>query len=84
MMNYSYFQISIPYVKGFKIFVDDKETSYEKINTAFIGFKIDRGYHKVKITYEAPYSKIGNIISIIALIGTSLFLGIRYKIKRLN
>lgn len=63
-----YFALTIPYDQGFTIQVDGKNTKYEKVNNAFIGFKIDKGYHEISITYEAPYFKIGKIISLIGLI----------------
>lgn len=74
----SYFQISIPYDLGFKIYVDNKEIEYEKINTTFIGFKIDKGFHNITIKYEAPLSKIGNIISLTTLLGTTIYYIIKF------
>lgn len=60
-----YFVLSIPYEeKGFTIYVDDKEVEYEKINDVFIGFKINEGYHEIKINYTSPYLLEGLIVSI--------------------
>lgn len=70
----SYFTISIPYDKGFIIKVDDKKINYEKVNIDLIGFKLDKGYHKIEITYEAPFFKLGKIISIICILITILYL----------
>lgn len=70
--NNSYFNLSIPYDKGFKIYVDKKLVEYEKTNKSFIGFKIEKGLHTIEIEYEAPYKKVSLIISfygIIILIG---------------
>lgn len=64
----SYFTISIPYDKGFKILIDNKETTYEKTGANLIAFPISKGKHTIKITYHAPYKKIGFIISIIGII----------------
>ena len=77
--NDSYFNMSIPYDKGFKIYVDGKEQEYEKTNLSFIGFKINKGNHDIKITYEAPYKNISIIISIIGIIST---IGISIYTKR--
>lgn len=52
-----YFATSIPYDQGFKAFVDGKSVSVEKINELFIGFKIKKGNHQIRIHYEAPYKK---------------------------
>ena len=64
----SYFNISIPYDKGFKIYVDNKLTSYEKTNNSFIGFPISKGEHNIKIEYSAPYKKISLVISLIGVV----------------
>ncbi len=64
----SYFNISIPYDKGFKIYIDGKLTNYEKTNNSFIGFPISKGKHNIKIEYNAPYKKISLVISLIGAI----------------
>ena len=63
-----YFHISIPYDKGFNIYVDGKKQEYERTDLDFIGFKITKGNHKIKIVYEAPLFKIGMIISMFGFI----------------
>lgn len=65
--NNSYFTISIPYDKGFKIIIDRKKTNYEKTATNFIAFPIKKGKHKIQITYHAPYKKESILISIIGI-----------------
>ena len=64
--NKGYFVASLPYQKGYQIILDDKEISYEKINTAFIGFPIEEGQHKVEIYYKMPGKKVGIIISVLS------------------
>lgn len=64
----SYFTISIPYDKGFKILIDKKEVKYEKTGANFIAFKINKGYHTINITYTAPLKNIAIIISISGII----------------
>lgn len=76
----SYFTISIPYDKGFKIKVDDKNISYSKTNDAFIGFPIKEGKHNIIIEYKAPWRNIGIIISIIGII--SYVITICYEFKK--
>ena len=49
-----WFITSIPYDKHFKIYIDGKETEIQKVNTAFLGCKIESGNHEVKIIYHAP------------------------------
>lgn len=74
----SYFNISIPYDKGFKILLDNKYIEYEKTNQNFIGFPISKGKHNITIKYNAPYKKISIIISLISSI-TLIIVQIIYK-----
>ncbi|MBQ6546668.1 MAG: YfhO family protein [Bacilli bacterium] len=67
VQNEGYFSLSIPYDKGYNIYVDGKKTNYEKVNKSFIGFRIDLGDHNIMIKYTAPWLKIGKITSIIGL-----------------
>ena len=60
--------MSVPYDKGFNIYVDNKLTKYEKVNKSFIGFKISRGKHNIKIKYRAPFRDISLIISLLGVI----------------
>lgn len=78
----SYFQISIPYDKGFQVYVDDIKIDYEKINTSFIGFKLDKGSHNIVIKYNAPLSKIGNIISLTTLIGITIYYSYQFIYRK--
>ena len=64
----SYFTISIPYDKGFSIYVDNKKVKYKKVNKAFLGFKIQEGKHNIKIVFNAPYKRVSIIISIVGLL----------------
>ncbi len=63
-----YFVSSIPYDEGFKVLIDGKEVKIDKIDTAFLGFKIDKGLHEIEIEYNAPWKKEASIISLIGLV----------------
>jgi len=63
----SYLKITIPYDKGFKIYVDNKETEIIKVDNAFLGIKLTSGKHNIKIEYEAPLFNLGKTISTITL-----------------
>ena len=63
-----YFKLSIPYDKGFNIFVDGKKVNYEKVNKAFIGFPISKGNHNIDISFLAPNVILGRIISLIGIV----------------
>ena len=63
-----YFHLSIPYDKGFEIFVDGKKQDYNRSDLSFIGFKIKRGNHKIEIKYSSPLLKEGMLISMFGVI----------------
>lgn len=75
-----WFITSIPYDKHFKIYIDGKETEIQKVNTAFLGCKIESGNHEVKIIYHAPGTTTGKILSLIGMAGFLLLL-VREKRK---
>ena len=80
--NAGYFTISIPYDKGFRIYLNGEEIPYEKVNTSFIGFKINPGKHHIRIVYNAPYKRAGMFGSGIGLL---MFIGvIIYEKKHLK
>ena len=66
--NDEWFNLSIPYDKGFKITVDGDQQNYSKTDTAFIGFPISKGHHEVKIEFKAPLLKEGKILSLAGLV----------------
>lgn len=80
--NDSYFNLAVPYDEGYNIYVDGKETPYEKTNTAFIGFKIEKGYHNIEIKYTAPWQKIGKIVSLAGIISFLLTAVISKGVKK--
>ena len=63
-----YFVTTIPYDKGFTIKVDNNKIDYEIVNKAFVGFKINKGYHNVEISYRSPGKLIGIIFSSIGIV----------------
>ena len=76
-----WFITSIPYDKHFKMFIDGKETKIQKVNTAFLGCKIESGNHEVTIIYHAPGTITGKILSLIGMAG---FLSLLVREKRKN
>lgn len=69
-----WFITSIPYDKHFKIYIDGKETEIQKVNTAFLGCKIESGNHEVKIIYHVPGTTTGKVLSLIGIAGFVLVL----------
>lgn len=65
-----YFVTSIPYDKGFEVEVDGKPCTAERVNTAFLGFPIEEGYHTIEIVYHAPGAEAGKVISLLGVLLT--------------
>jgi len=63
-----YFIFTIPYDKGYTIYVDNKEVEIEQVSGGFIGFKINKGNHDIHLTFKAPYARLGRIVSLIGII----------------
>ena len=61
-----YFVTSLPFQKGYEVKLDNELISYEKINTAFVGFPITSGQHEVVINYKMPGKHLGIIISLLS------------------
>ena len=76
--NDGYLVTSIPYDKGFSVYVDGQKTAYEIVNTAFIGFPIKEGKYTIEFKYESPFFKEGIIISF----GTLVILSGYFIVKR--
>ena len=63
-----YLFLSIPYEKGWHIYVDGKKVNYEKLFDAFIGIKLNKGYHEITMKFYPQGLNIGIIISSVSLI----------------
>ena len=82
--NSSYLVTSIPYDKGFKVVVNNKEVSYENINNGFLGIYLEKGNYDVEITYKSPWLNIGKLLSFIGIISfiTIVLIERKNKIKK--
>lgn len=77
-----YFNLSIPYDKGFIIKVDGEEVEYEKVNKAFIGFAIEKGEHEIEIEFKAPNTFAGKIMSMVGCLIFVIIMIYQYKQNR--
>ena len=66
--NDTYIVTSIPYDEGFIAYVDGKKVECEIVNQAFLGFKIDKGGHQIKIKYISPWYNAGVVVSIVGFL----------------
>ncbi len=65
---------SIPYEKGWEVYVDGKKTDYVSLLDAFIGVKLTKGYHNLEFKYKTPYFSLGLIVSIISIISFIIYM----------
>lgn len=68
MKESGYFVTSIPYDEGFKVYVDNKVVDKQIVNKSFLGFKLPKGNHNIKIVYKSPLQKEGLILSFLGLV----------------
>lgn len=75
---------SIPYHKGWKAYVDGKETEIKKANTMFMTLELNTGEHEIQLHYEIPYFKLFLCFSMIGvlLLGGMLFRDFQPKKNR--
>ena len=63
----NYMVLSIPYNKGWNIQINGNKATFQKVNGGFIGFKIEKGFNEISMTF-IPYGfKIGVILSCLGL-----------------
>lgn len=60
--------IPIPYSKGWKATDNGKSVKIEKVNGMFLGIRLDKGTHKIKLDYTTPGIKAGAAISVVSVI----------------
>lgn len=78
--TYDYLFTSIEYERGMRVFIDDEEVTPDIILDALIGMPIEKGHHKIKITYVPRGLKLGSIISIASVGMTVFYLQRRKKV----
>ncbi len=66
--NDGYLVTSIPYDKGFEIWIDGVRVKAQKVNTAFLGADITKGEHQIDIVYHANGVLMGKWISVFGVL----------------
>lgn len=64
LFNESYVFTQIPYDSGWHIYSDGEEVSVIKADGGFCAFYLPEGRHKICFEYQAPWLKMGMVISI--------------------
>lgn len=83
MKKNGYCTTTIPYDKGFSLTVDGKAAKVEMTDHAFVGFALAPRSHEIRLTYQAPGSAAGRILSTLGLCllaGTLICQKIRKKL----
>jgi uncharacterized membrane protein YfhO len=60
--------LSIPYDKGWQLKVDGKKRRPQRLNIAFMGTFLDKGYHEIELEYIPPFFRLGLTITMISVL----------------
>ena len=71
--------MSIPYSKGWSVYVDGEKRELFRANTAYMGIELEAGHHEIELKYFTPYLKISIVCTIV---GMMIFAGIVIVDKR--
>ena len=66
--------LTIPYDKGWNIYVDDNKVNYDICFDSFICLDLDKGKHNIKMNYVPSWFIVGLIISSLAFIVTIIYI----------
>lgn len=67
--------LSVPYIKGWKLKIDGRDSVVRKADDAFIYFDVPEGEHQIELTYETPGLKTGVLLAVISFIIVAVILG---------
>ena len=70
---------TIPYSKGWKIWVNGQEVETYKILDSLLGFTISKGTHRIEYRYTTPFLLEGSLVSLASLL---LLIFILYRRKK--
>lgn len=76
--------LSIPYEKGWNIYVDGKKVDYEKLYDTFIGINLKAGTHTINMKYYSPGILIGFALTIFGISVAIIYFRVNKKSKRLK
>lgn len=77
----AYVCYSVPYESGWKAWVDGEETAVVEGMGGFLLVPIEVGEHEVRISYTAPGSKAGALLSLFCLTGMFIYIFLDSKKK---
>ena len=77
-----YMLLGIPYAKGWKAYVDGKETKILRANSCYMALKLEAGTHEIHLAYETPFLKLGALISVVSFAAVIIYVIIKYRRKK--
>jgi len=67
---------TVPYEKGWTLYIDGKEAEITPYQNAFIAFSVPSGSHTCELKFTAPGFKSGVIVSVAGIVGMAAFAAI--------
>ena len=77
------FYTSIPYVTGWRAYVDGEEVEITPVGDAMLAFKLSAGEHTIDLRYSPEGFKLGIIVSVLGLVIFILMILAVWQKKRL-
>jgi len=59
---------SIPYINGFRVFVNGEERELKRANTMYMAVELGAGGHEIVLKYDPPNYKIGAILTLMGIL----------------
>ena len=78
--------LSLPYSKGFRAYVDGKETDLIQANTMYMGLMLEAGEHEIQLVYCTPFLIPGLCLTLagaLCYIGLVFFRRNKKKVQKL-
>ena len=60
--------LTVPYAKGWKAYVDGKETTLYQANIKYSALELEAGEHEIKLEYKTPFLREGMICSVVGIV----------------
>ncbi|MBQ6660231.1 MAG: YfhO family protein [Lachnospiraceae bacterium] len=73
--------IAIPYHDGFTAYVNGKKTTLYHANVGYMGVELETGVNRVFLEYREPLRLAGELITLIAMIGSAVYV-VLYERRR--
>ena len=74
--------ISVPYSKGFRAYVDGKETELKKANTMYMALELPKGEHELRLEYRTPFLMPGICLTLVGGLCYICLVFVRMKLNK--